>query len=36
MTLYMLDTNMVSQLAKGHPVVGRRLLPVPMTLFGQK
>ena len=33
MTLYMLDTNTVSHLAKGHPLVTGRLLNVPMALL---
>lgn len=31
MTLYMLDTNTVSHLVKGHPAVTRRLQAVPMA-----
>ncbi len=31
MIRYMLDTNTVSHLLKGHPAVARRLIAVPMT-----
>jgi len=31
MTRYLLDTNTVSHLIKGHPLVARRLLAVPMA-----
>jgi tRNA(fMet)-specific endonuclease VapC len=31
MTRYMLDTNTVSKLIKGHPLVAERLLAVPMA-----
>ena len=31
MKRYMLDTNTVSHLLKGHPAVARRLVAVPMT-----
>jgi len=31
MTRYMLDTNTVSHLLRGHPVVAQRIVSVPMT-----
>ena len=31
MTRYMLDTNTVSHLIRGHPVVARRVVAVPMA-----